>query len=83
MICDMDMCGCVICLNICIIPWLHTYIAYLMFDYWLWFCELCFLHHMMLVLCNEMIHVCGMDDELLYNDACCYLIIIRVCKSVS
>jgi hypothetical protein len=38
---------------------------------------------MMLVLCNEMLHVCGMDDELLYNDACCYFIIIRVCKYVS
>jgi hypothetical protein len=25
----------------------------------------------MLVLCNKMLHVCGMDDELLYNDACC------------
>jgi hypothetical protein len=34
---------------------------------------------MMLVLCNEMLHVCGMYDELLYNDACCYFIIIRVC----
>jgi hypothetical protein len=29
-----------------------------------------------------MLLVCGMDDELLYNDACCYLIIIRVYKSV-
>jgi hypothetical protein len=38
---------------------------------------------MMLVLCNEMLHVYGMDDKLLYNDACCYLIIIRVYKSVS
>jgi hypothetical protein len=38
---------------------------------------------MILVLSNEILHVCGMDDELLYNDACCYLIIIRVCKSVS
>jgi hypothetical protein len=38
---------------------------------------------MMLVLCNEMLHVCGLDDELLYNDVYCYLIIIRVCKSVS
>jgi hypothetical protein len=37
----------------------------------------------MLALCNEMLHVCGMDDESLYNDACCYLIIIRVYKSVS
>jgi hypothetical protein len=37
----------------------------------------------MLVLCNKMLHVCGMDGELIYNDACCYLIIIRVCKSVS
>jgi hypothetical protein len=24
MICDMDMCGCVMCLNICIIAWLHV-----------------------------------------------------------
>jgi hypothetical protein len=70
MICDMDMCGCAMCLNICIITWLHTYIAYLIFDYWLWFC-------------NEIVHVCGMDDELIYNDACCYFIIIRVCKSIS
>jgi hypothetical protein len=31
------------CLNICIIVWLHTNIAYLIFDYWLWYCELCFL----------------------------------------
>jgi hypothetical protein len=30
-----------------------------------------------------MLHVCGMDDELLYNDACCYLIIIKVYKSIS
>jgi hypothetical protein len=37
----------------------------------------------MLVLCNKMLHVCGMDDELLYNNACCCLIIIRVYKSVS
>jgi hypothetical protein len=37
----------------------------------------------MLVLCNRMLHICGMDDELFYNDACCYLIIIRICKSVS
>jgi hypothetical protein len=36
----------------------------------------------MLVLCNEMLHVCGMDDKLLYNDVYFYLI-IRVCKSVS
>jgi hypothetical protein len=36
------MCGCVMCLNVCIIAWLHSYIAYLIFDYWLWFCELCF-----------------------------------------
>jgi hypothetical protein len=78
MICDMDMCGYAMCLNICIIAWLHTYIAYLIFDYWLWFCELCF-YNMILVLSNEMLHVCGMDDELLYNDVCCYLIIIRVC----
>jgi hypothetical protein len=33
--------GCDMCLNICIIAWLHTYIAYLIFDYWLWFRELC------------------------------------------
>jgi hypothetical protein len=38
---------------------------------------------MMLVLCNEMLRVYGMNVELLYNDACCYLIIIRVCKYVS
>jgi hypothetical protein len=31
----------------------------------------------MLVLCNEILHICEMDDELLYNDSCCYLIIIR------
>jgi hypothetical protein len=37
----------------------------------------------MLVLCNEMLNVCGMDDELLYNDTCFYFIIIRVCKTVS
>jgi hypothetical protein len=37
----------------------------------------------MLVLCNEMLHVCGMDNELLYNDVCCYLIIIRIYKFVS
>jgi hypothetical protein len=37
----------------------------------------------MLVLCNKMFYVCGMDDKLLYNDACCYLIIIRVYKSIS
>jgi hypothetical protein len=37
----------------------------------------------MLVLYNEMLHVSGMNDELLYNDFCCYLIIIRVYKSVS
>jgi hypothetical protein len=37
----------------------------------------------MLMLCNEMLYICGMNDELLYNDACCYFIIIRVCKSVS
>jgi hypothetical protein len=37
----------------------------------------------MLVLSNEMLQICGMDDELLYNDACCYHIIIRVCKSIS
>jgi hypothetical protein len=24
MICDMDMCGCAMCLNICIIAWLHV-----------------------------------------------------------
>jgi hypothetical protein len=35
----------------------------------------------MLVLCNAMLHVCGMDDELLYDDAYCYLIIIRVSVS--
>jgi hypothetical protein len=67
MIYDMDMCGCAMCLNIYIIAWLHIYIAYLLFDYWLCFCELCFQHHMMLVLCNEMLHVYGMNDELLYN----------------
>jgi hypothetical protein len=37
----------------------------------------------MLVLCNEISNVCGMDNELLYNDAYCYLIIIRVYESVS
>jgi hypothetical protein len=37
----------------------------------------------MLMLCNKMLQVCGTDDELLYNDACCCLIIIRVCKYVS
>jgi hypothetical protein len=31
----------------------------------------------MLVLCNEMLHICGMDDEIFYNDTCCYLIIIK------
>jgi hypothetical protein len=31
----------------------------------------------MLVLCNEMLYICEMDDELLYNDTCCYLIIIK------
>jgi hypothetical protein len=31
------------CLNICIIACLRTYIAYLIFDYWLLFCKLCFL----------------------------------------
>jgi hypothetical protein len=36
----------------------------------------------MLVLCNKMLHVCEMNDKLLYNDVYCYLI-IRVCKSVS
>jgi hypothetical protein len=30
-----------------------------------------------------MLHLFGIDDELLYNDACCYLIIISVYKSVS
>jgi hypothetical protein len=28
-------------------------------------------------LCNEMLHICGIDDELLYNDTCCYFIIIK------
>jgi hypothetical protein len=37
------MCECAMCLNIYIIAWLHTYIACLIFDYWLWFYELCFL----------------------------------------
>jgi hypothetical protein len=36
----------------------------------------------MLVLCNEMLNICGMDDEFIYNDACYYLFIIGVCKSV-
>jgi hypothetical protein len=31
----------------------------------------------MLVLCNEMLYICGIDDELLYNINCCYLIIIK------
>jgi hypothetical protein len=31
----------------------------------------------MLVLYNEMLHICGMDDVLLYNDICCHLIIIK------
>jgi hypothetical protein len=37
----------------------------------------------MLVLCNKMLHISEMDDELLYNDVCCYLIIIRVYKFIS
>jgi hypothetical protein len=37
----------------------------------------------MLVLCNEMLHIYRMDDELLYNVACCYLIIIMIYKSIS
>jgi hypothetical protein len=34
-------------------------------------------------MCNATLHICGMNDEFLYNDACCYLVIIRVCKSVA
>jgi hypothetical protein len=29
------------------------------------------------------LHVCGTDDEFLYNDVCYYFIIIRVYKYVS
>jgi hypothetical protein len=37
------MCHVLKYLHYCIIAWLHTYIAYLIFDYLLWFRELCFL----------------------------------------
>jgi hypothetical protein len=34
MICDMDMCGCAMCLNICIIAWLHVYsVKHLKYDF--------------------------------------------------